>query len=175
MDTKSPLKGASQAPEAEAPVVTISPLTHYRHLVPLLSSWFVDEWPEWYGPGGRGNAVADLTGFATSESKLPVGFIALDKESPVGVMALKAESLPTHRHLCPWAAAGLVLASHRGRGIGAQLLEVLVQQASALGYPRVYCGTATSVSLLRRSGWSELETIKHEGEAVVIFFKATAA
>ena len=156
-------------------MLTISPLTQYRNLVPLLSSWFVEEWPEWYGPGGRGNAVADLTGFATSESELPVGFIALENDVPVGVMALKAESLPTHRHLCPWATAGLVLASHRGRGIGAQLLEVLVQQASALSYPRVYCGTATAVSLLRRSGWSELETIEHEGEAVVIFSKATAA
>lgn len=156
-------------------MVTVSPLTQYREFVPLLSSWFVEEWPEWYGPGGRGNAVADLTAFATSESKLPVGFIALEKSGPVGVMALKAESLPTHRYLCPWAAAGLVLPSHRGRGIGAQLLGVLVQQASALGYPRVYCGTATAVSLLCRSGWSELETIQHEGEAIAIFSKATAA
>jgi len=155
-------------------VVTISPLAQYRDFVPLLSSWFVEEWPEWYGPGGRGNAVADLTAFATSESKLPVGFIALENSAPVGVMALKAESLPTHRHLCPWAAAGLVLASHRGRGIGAQLLGLLVQQASALGYPWVYCGTATAVSLLRRSGWAELETIQHEGEAIAIFAKATA-
>ena len=156
-------------------MVTISPLILYPDLVPLLSSWFVEEWPEWYGPGGRGNALADLSGFARSESKLPVGFIALEKNVPVGVMALKVESLPTHRHLCPWAAAGLVLPSHRSRGIGAQLLGVLVQQARALGYPRVYCGTATAVSLLHRSGWSELETIQHDGEAVVIFSKATAA
>lgn len=155
-------------------MVTISPLAQYRDLVPLLSSWFVEEWPGWYGPGGRGDAVADLTAFATSESNLPVGFIALENSAPVGVMALKAESLPTHRHLCPWAAAGLVLASHRGRGIGARLLGALVQHASALGYPRVYCGTATAVSLLRRSGWSELETIQHEGEAIAIFAKATA-
>lgn len=156
-------------------MVTISPLTLYPDLVPLLSSWFVEEWPEWYGPGGRGNAVADLAGFARSESKLPVGFIALEKNVPVGVMALKAESLATHRHLCPWVAAGLVLPSHRGRGIGAQLLGALVRKARALGYPRVYCGTATAVSLLRRSCWSELETIQHEGEALVIFSKATAA
>ena len=156
-------------------MVTVSPLILYPDLVPLLSSWFVEEWPEWYGPGGRGDAVADPNGFARSESKLPVGFIASEKNVPVGVMALKAESLPTHRHLCPWAAAGLVLPSHRGRGIGAQLLGVLVQQARALGYPRVYCGTTTAVSLLHRSGWSELETIQHDGEAVVIFSKATAA
>lgn len=156
-------------------MVTISPLIQHRDLIPLLSSWFVEAWPEWYGPGGRGNAAADLIAFATSESQCPVGFIALEKKAPVGIMALKAESLPTHRHLCPWAAAGLVLPSHRGRGIGAQLLRVLVQQAGTLGYPRVYCGTATAASLLRRSGWSELETIQHEGEAVVIFSKTTAA
>jgi GNAT superfamily N-acetyltransferase len=156
-------------------VVSIAPLRLYADLVPVLSSWFVEEWPEWYGLGGRGNAVEDLTDFARSESELPVGFIALEKNVPVGVMALKAESLPTHRHLCPWAAAALVLPSHRGKGIGARLLGVLVEQAGAMGYPRVYCGTATAVSLLRRSGWSELEAIEHEGELVVIFSKATAA
>ena len=156
-------------------MVTISPLAQHRDLVPLLSSWFVEEWPEWYGPGGRGSAVGDLTAFARSQSRLPVGLIALENSAPVGVVALKPESLPTHRHLSPWAGAGLVLPSHRGRGIGAQLLKALVQQAVTLGYPRVYCGTATAVSLLRRSGWSELETTEHEGEAIVIFSKATAA
>jgi GNAT superfamily N-acetyltransferase len=153
--------------------VTISPLARQRHFVPQLSSWFVEEWPEWYGPGGRGNAVEDLTAFASSESSLPVGFIALENNTPVGVMALKAESLPTHRHLSPWAAAGLVLPAHRGRGIGAQLLEALALKAGALGYERIYCGTATAVSLLRRGGWSELDTIQHEGQSIVVFSRGT--
>jgi GNAT superfamily N-acetyltransferase len=156
-------------------MVTISPLARHRHLVPRLASWFVEEWPEWYGPGGRGNAVEDLTDFASSESTLPVGFIALENSTPVGVMALKAESLPTHRHLSPWAAAGLVLPSHRGRGIGAQLLEALVFKAGALGYERMYCGTATAVSLLRRGGWSELDSIQHEGQLIVVFSRGITA
>lgn len=156
-------------------MLTISPLVLHRELVPLLASWFVEEWPEWYGPGGRGNAVADLTAFATSESILPVGLIAFEENSPVGVAALKSESLPTHRHLSPWAAAGLVLPTHRGRGIGANLLGALVQQAGKLGYQRVYCGTATAAALLRHSGWLELEVIQHEGETLVVFAKETAA
>ena len=143
--------------------------------MPLLASWFIEEWPEWYGQGGRGNALADLNAFATSQWELPIGFIAFDENSPVGVAALKAESLPTHRHLCPWAAAALVLPSHRGRGIGAELLGVVVRHAATLGYHRVYCGTATAIALLRRSGWSELEVIQHEGESIVIFSKETAA
>ena len=156
-------------------MLTISALALHRDLVPSLASWFVEEWPEWYGQGGRGNALSDLTAFAASQSTLPVGFIAFHENIPVGVAALKAESLPTHRHLCPWAAAGLVLPSHRGRGIGAELLGVLVRHAGMLGYPRVYCGTASAASLLRRSGWSELEVIKHEGETIGIFSKETAA
>ena len=39
---------------------------------------------------------------------------------------------------------------------------------------RVYCGTATARSLLRRSGWSELELIRHEGVDLVIFARETA-
>ena len=156
-------------------MLTISTLALHRELVPLLAAWFIAEWPDWYGPGGRGDAVADLTSFAASESTLPVGFIAFEENRPVGVAALKSTSLPTHGHLSPWAAAGLVLPGHRGKGIGGKLLGALVQRAGDLGYPRVYCGTATAASLLRRSGWSEVEVIHHEGEALVIFAKETAA
>lgn len=140
-----------------------------------MASWFVQEWPEWYGRGGRGNAEADLHAFAASEATLPIGVVAFDGDAPVGVAALKSASLPTHGHLSPWAAAGFVLPAHRGRGIGATLLEALVQQAPKLGYQRIYCGTATAVPLLRRSGWSELEVTQHEGESLVIFTKETAA
>ncbi|MFP5356432.1 MAG: GNAT family N-acetyltransferase [Gemmatimonadota bacterium] len=153
---------------------TIAPLASHRNLVPLLAAWFIAEWPEWYGPGGRGDALADLTSFAASASTLPVGLVALVENEPVGVAALKPESLPSHRHLGPWAAAGFVLPTYRGTGIGGSLLDALVARAGELGYPRVYCGTATATSLLRRSGWSELEFVRHEGEDLVIFAKETA-
>lgn len=156
-------------------MLTIAPLASHRDLVPLLAGWFVAEWPEWYGPGGRGDALADLTSFAASASTLPMGLVALMEDRPVGVAALKPESLPSHRHLSPWAAAGFVLPTHRGAGIGGKLLAALVQRAGDLGYPRVYCGTATAASLLRRGGWRELEAIQHEGQSLVIFARETAA
>lgn len=118
--------------------------------------------------------MADLERFAASETTLPVGLVALEGNQPVGVAALKQESLPTHRHLSPWAAAGFVLPTHRGAGIGGRLLDALVERAATLGYRRVYCGTATATTLLRRSGWSELELIRHEGEDLVVFAKVTS-
>lgn len=154
---------------------TISPLARHRELLPVLARWFIEEWPEWYGPGGRGSAAEDLAAFAASESILPVGLVAFDDDTPIGVAALKAESLPTHRHLKPWAAAGLVRPSHRGRGVGACMLQALVRRAHCLGFGRIYCGTATAVTLLRRSGWSQMEDVRHEGECLVIFARETEA
>jgi GNAT superfamily N-acetyltransferase len=81
---------------------------------------------------------------------LPAGFVAWEDGTPAGFAALKSESLPTHKHLAPWAAAGLVLQSHRGRGIGQHLLRALVKHARDLGFDHVYCGTATAITLLRR-------------------------
>jgi GNAT superfamily N-acetyltransferase len=156
-------------------VLTIAPLARHQELVPLLAQWFIAEWPEWYGDSGRGSAAEDLAAFAASESCLPVGLVAFNENTPIGVAALKPESLPSHRHLKPWAAAGLVLQLHRGKGVGARLLQALAHQAFKLGYDRIYCATATSASLLNRSGWQQLEVIQHEGESLVIFAKETEA
>jgi GNAT superfamily N-acetyltransferase len=158
-----------------ADVVTIAPLALHRDLLPLVSAWFIDEWPGWYGPGGRGDAAADLAAFAATQTRLPLGLVAFENRAPVGVAALKPESVPTHRHLTPLAAAGFVLPSHRGRGIGALLLAALVRQAHALRYEHIYCATSTAIGLLRRSGWSQLECVEHGGESLVIFARQTAA
>ena len=154
--------------------LVVSPLAQHREYLPLLASWFLQEWPAWYGQADRGNATNDLRTFAASETALPTGLIVFREGQPIGVGALKAESFPTHKHLCPWAAAGFVLPAHRGHGVGAALLQGLAQKAWALGYSHIYCGTTTSASLPRRCGWAELERIEHEGKSLAIFEKAAA-
>lgn len=149
--------------------VTIAPLSGHRDLLPLVAAWFVAEWPGWYGPGGRGDLWADLTAFAASERALPVGLLAFRDGRPVGAAALKAESIASHRHLSPWAAAGYVLPELRGQGIGAALLVGLVAQARALGYASVYCGTSSARSLLLRSGWQAIDSTLMEGEPLTVF------
>ena len=154
-------------------LITIEPLARHPQHVAEVATWFRRQWPGWYGPGGKGCAKADVQAFAASETELPVGLVVLQAGLPVGVGALKADSIPTHRHLGPWAAAGFVVPGLRGQGIGATVLEALVRHAYRLGYSSVYCGTSTAITLLRRSGWSELERIEHEGETLAIF-KRTA-
>ncbi len=127
------------------------------------------EWPAWYGAGGAGDVDRDLLEFSASEADLPVGLLVFEGDEVVGIAALKAHSIPSHTHLGPWAAAGFVLPSQRGRGIGAYLLQGLVAQAANLGFSEVYCGTSTANSMLERSGWELLETIVHDEKSLGIY------
>lgn len=147
-------------------------LARHRQLLPLVEQWFVTEWPSWYGTGGPGKVREDLEAFAASEVNLPIGFVAFSEGNAVGAGALKSESIPTHTHLTPWAAAGYVVPAYRGRGIGAAMLAAMVSHAQELGFPRIYCGTSTAEPLLRRCGWTSLALIQHAGKPLTIFRSA---
>ncbi len=155
-----------------ARTLTVEPLAHRRECIDLVKSWFVSEWPSWYGPGGPGNVEQDVNAFAASEDALPVGMLVFEGNQPIGAGALKAESIPTHAHLSPWAAAGYVLPTHRGRGVGAVLLHGIVDKAKQLGFARVYCGTSTANSLLVRAGWSLVETTSLQDKPLGIYRSA---
>ncbi|MBI5279567.1 MAG: GNAT family N-acetyltransferase [Burkholderiales bacterium] len=118
--------------------LSIEALAAHKELLPQLQRWFESEWPTYYGASGPGNARLELQAFANVGS-LPVGVVAFREGKVCGVAALKAESITSHRHLSPWAAAGLVTSAERGQGIGAQLLVALEREARALGFGHIYC------------------------------------
>lgn len=151
--------------------ITIVHLGSCPEMLPELATWFKSEWPLWYGPGGRGVAELDLAEFSNKD-KLPLGVIALRKGLLCGIAVLKSQSIASHSHLTPWAAAGLVKPSLRGHGIGRLLLTALESEAQLLGYPSIYCATGTSISLLQRAGWQFIESVQNEGETLAIYMKA---
>ena len=156
--------------------LTIVPLREHSGCIPLFARCFEQEWPAWYGPGGQGNAMADLTAFANPAGELPVGVVARVADGAwVGVAALKAVSLPQFAHLRPWAAAGYVAAGLRRQGIGAALLDGLLAQARRLGFATVYCATATAGSLLERQRWRLLARVTHDGRPIAIYAVDVAA
>ena len=102
--------------------VHIALLANYREAIPVIAVWFADEWAPFYGPGGPGDAAADL-GASCNRDSLPLALVALDsKVRAVGTASLKAQSpLGTERYPGPWLAAMIVEPSRRGAGIGAAL------------------------------------------------------
>lgn len=150
-------------------MLTAQPLPLRTDLVPIVSHWMLTEWPDWYGAGGPGDLRADMAAFAASETRLPIGFVALNDGVPIGFCALKADSIESHKRLSPWVGAGFVLPEHRRHGVGAFLLQAIVGHARELGHRHVYCATSTSSSLMLRSGWILVEKIVHAGESMYIF------
>lgn len=67
------------------------------------------------------------------------------------------------------AAHRLCRLSEAPQGLGAQLLRGLVDLARALGYPALYCATATARSLLEREGWQLLEETVQDERRIFIF------
>jgi GNAT superfamily N-acetyltransferase len=151
--------------------VRIEHLANHPQLLPLLKVWFESEWPAYYGANGPGDAERDLRAYANG-SALPVGLVAFRGNEVCGVAALKAQSMASRPDIGPWAGAGFVPLAHRRQGIGGELLRGIESVAKELGFPRVYCATGTSASLLERNEWHLLERIAHEGELVAIYEKA---
>ncbi len=152
-------------------IVTIEPLAMHPEALLPLRHWFETEWPEYYGIDGPGDALSDLQSFANRD-RLPIGFVAFRNGELCGVAVLKDESIASHRHLSPWAAAGLVKSSERGKGVGAQLIDELETKARSLGFSCIYCGTNTANSLLERRGWELMEDIVHDEHQLGIYRKA---
>lgn len=156
--------------------ISVIPFRERPDLCAFFTPHFEHQWPGWYGPGGKGCARADLQAYANPDGVLPVGVIALDAaSSPLGVAALRATSIDSHAHLGPWAAAGFVLPAHRRQGIGAALLSGLAGEAARLGYLELFCATATAVSLLQREGWTQLDTVQHDGSIQFVFRRTLPA
>ncbi len=151
--------------------ITVSRLVEHPEVLPIVARWFQGEWPDWYGPGRFGDAERDVQSFA-NEGSLPVGVVAFSAGEPCGAAALKAESIPSHTHLAPWAAAGFVVPKLRGRGIGALLFSALEAEAKALGFDSIYCGTSTANLLLQHSGWRAIDAVQLLGKDVSVYAKA---
>lgn len=153
------------------PPLRIELLADYPEVVPELLQWFETDWIDYYGPDGPGDAEADLASYSGRDA-LPIGLVAFRGDLLCGFAALKVDSIPAFAHLTPWAGAGLVPANLRRQGIGRELLRALEELTRSLGYPKVYCATSTSESLLIREGWSLLERVEHDGVMLGVFEKS---
>ena len=102
--------------------------TEHPEALPLLKQWFENEWELYYSSTCEGSAEKDLLAFS-SQSKLPIGVVAYMNGELCGIMALKAQSIVTHSHLRPWAAAGLVECM---TGAAAELVGCLTGAAAEL-------------------------------------------
>ncbi|MCX2724940.1 GNAT family N-acetyltransferase [Roseibium salinum] len=153
--------------------MTVVPLACLPEAADQIERWYLEEWQDWYGPDGPGNARQDLADYLTVPDALPVCLVALDRQAtPVGTVSLRDTSPGSDRYPGAWLTALLVPSGFRRSGTGTRLVEGAEQQAARLGFSELFSTTGSAQSLLLRRNWHRLDTVRTPDGILEIFRKA---
>ena len=136
--------------------MTIEYLADRRELIPSVARWHHMEWGH-LRPAETVEDRAVRVERACGHREVPTTFIALAADQLLGCASLVEHDMDIRPQLSPWLSGVFVAPEHRGCGIGAALVERVVQEARALGAPCLYLYTPGSGALYLRLGWSVVE------------------
>lgn len=153
--------------------ISISELLDRPDLIPTVITWNLQEWPK-----------ADESAASTLElrlmgdkrhNQLPVALIALEGSCPVGYISLIELELVEAKGQRYWIDGLYVEPSHRGSGLGSQLLQASVQRAAQLGLDHLSAYT-TQVSFYLRNGWVKIhKTDRAKSGPIIVRREISAA
>ena len=136
--------------------------------VAAVAAGYTAEWPDWYGPEGAADAVAELEARAGGEA-LPLGLVALDGDEVIGSVALSEHSVSSHRHLTPWMIGLWTRPSHRRQGVATQLIVEAVALAAARSAQRLFVATHDAPELFKAPNWRLHEAVEYDGRMLMVF------
>lgn len=144
-------------PLAEAEPIRIEYLVDAPGAVPALAEWHQAQWGRFNPANTVERRVREFAAHM-GRVQVPTTFVALEGDRPVGSASLIDCDLQMRRDLKPWLASVYVVPDRRDRAIGSMLVERVVQEAWAVGFPVIHLFTPDRQSFYLRMGWTELET-----------------
>jgi predicted N-acetyltransferase YhbS len=103
--------------------------------------------------------LTDLLRAHLIQDQVPLTLVASSEGWPVGTATLLAHDVGTEQwpELSPWLAAVYVAPEYRHRGIGAALVNAIVDKATALGVGALYLSTVGREGFYARLGWQVVD------------------
>ena len=148
--------------------IQIALLADHPALISQLAAAYEQHMPDWYRPGGRGDARTDLEARARRDG-LPCALVAFEGEVAIGTCALGPVSMSLPAPFGAWLLGLWVASSHRRRGIAVELVRAAAAQAVILNISEVRSGTVAAPGVFLKAGWSLLEPIVHDGVLTQVF------
>lgn len=138
----------------------IEPLGKHRKWIPQLACWHHAQWSD-LNPGETlAGRVARLELNATG-SELPLTWVAFEDEILFGSASLVNSDMETQPELRPWLASVFVAPEHRRKGIGASLVQHVVNEARERGYESLFLFTPDQQKFYEKLGWRELDQFNY--------------
>lgn len=141
-------------------MITIGFLADYPDTVPTLARWFRNQWPDYYADMSQAEMEQDFLEDA-SRNHLPCRLVAFESNELAGTIVLREKGSETLPELQPELGGLYVVESHRGHGIGTELIRSGMKLALDQGYETVYATTVVAAGILERLGWQFIKTVVH--------------
>lgn len=151
----------------------IGDLAEHPAWLPVLARWHHDQWGPLTGADSLEGYVTLLAGASASRA-VPAVLIALSGGELLGSASLVACDLPPRPELTPWLAQLFVAPARRRAGVGAALVQAVLDRARSCGHSRVYLYTSgTLPDYYRRLGWQAVEHLEYLGRERTIMVHDT--
>jgi len=141
-------------------MVTIGFLAEHLDTIPTLAKWFRDQWSDYYADMSQEEMEQDFLEDA-SRDRLPSRLVAFESNELVGTIILRKQT-EADPEFQPELGGLYVVESHRGHGIGTELIRAGMKLARDQGYRTIYATTVAAAGILERLGWEFIKTVTHE-------------
>lgn len=93
-----------------------------------------------------------------NKEALPLTYLAFDGEVPIGMCSLRSDDGIKSKFF-PWLGSLCVEESHRRRGVGKLLVQVVKEKAHKMGFKKLYLFTFAQevANWYKNIGWKEVE------------------
>jgi RimJ/RimL family protein N-acetyltransferase len=149
-------------------MITIGFLADHPDTIPTLANWFRDQWPGYYAKWSQAELEQDFLE-DTSRDRLPSRLVAFESNELVGTIVLRENGNEDLQEFQPELGGLYVVESHRGRGIGTELVQAGMKLALDQGYETVYATTVAATGILERLGWEFVKTVIHQDGQTALY------
>lgn len=148
-------------------MITIAFLADHPETIPTLANWFRAQWSHYYADWTQAELEQDFLE-DTSRDRLPCRLVAFENDQLVGTIILREQN-NTAPEFQPELGGLYVVESHRGHGVGTELVRTGMKLADDLGYETVYATTVSAVGILERLGWEFIKTVNHDDGQLALY------
>lgn len=135
--------------------MNILDLRHAPQHIPTIARWHFDEWG-YLNPGKTLEQRVERMQRYLSDTPIPSMLIAIEGDEILGTAALVEADMDSHPELTPWLASVYVRGDQRGRGLGKQLVQALMDFAGQQHLQRLYLFTPDQAAFYAKLGWKTI-------------------
>lgn len=135
--------------------------------IPILAAWHYAQWG-YLNPGVSLEARIEKMQKYLGDEPIPSTYLWIDGDDLIGSAALVKSDMDTHPELTPWLASVYVRPEGRGSGVGAALVNYVVQKAREQNLRELFLFTPDRENFYARLGWHTIAKEEYRGIEVTL-------